>query len=187
MAHSKLLRFAHRFAGNAACLGPFNFGLALGWSSAVEPQLTAGEVAAAAADADRLTLNADDWSWVASLVTLGSLAGALLGGPVADWLGRKNGLLLTTAPSIVGWLLIIAAQNSGQTSAVRRRGVFVFPLTTMCSLLTCDIHSCTDGPRDSQMPLKGSGLPCGLGWVGLRCNDGVMMIGLQGCCTRAAC
>ena len=47
-------------------------GMNLGWSSPVQPQLVFN-----ATDQDHLVLDADEWSWVASLLTLGALVGAL--------------------------------------------------------------------------------------------------------------
>ena len=95
-------------------LGSLGFGMSLGWSSSVQPQLVAS-----APSADQLTLSAEDWSWVASLVQLGSLAGALAAGRLIDFAGRKTGLLLTTLPFILGWLLIITAHNSGMAARNR--------------------------------------------------------------------
>ena len=81
-------------------------GMNLGWSSPVQPQLVFN-----ATDQDHLVRDADEWSWVASLLTLGALVGALFTGSVIDWIGRKTGLILDALPFIIGWILIIAASN----------------------------------------------------------------------------
>lgn len=63
--------------------------------------------------AGHLVLDAQQWSWVASLVTFGALLGTLTAGVLIDWVGRKATLLLTSAPYAVGWVLIIGAANPG--------------------------------------------------------------------------
>lgn len=40
---------------------------------------------------------------------LAGLAGGIAGGPLIEYLGRKNTILLTAVPFIVSWLLIACA------------------------------------------------------------------------------
>ena len=89
-------------------------GYSLGWSSPVQPQLQRN----ATADDDTksiwyLRLDDDSMSWVASLINLGALIAALWAGYLVDQFGRRTVLMMTILPSIIGWLLISTALNSG--------------------------------------------------------------------------
>lgn len=42
---------------------------------------------------------------------LAGLVGGILGGPLIEYLGRKNTILATAVPFIVSWLLIACAAN----------------------------------------------------------------------------
>ena len=48
---------------------------------------------------------------------LAGLAGGILGGPLIEYLGRKNTILSTAVPFIVSWLLIATAVNIGMVFA----------------------------------------------------------------------
>ncbi|CAD7078271.1 unnamed protein product [Hermetia illucens] len=50
-------------------------------------------------------------SWVGGLMPLAGLAGGIVGGPLIEYLGRKNTILATAVPFIISWLLIAAASN----------------------------------------------------------------------------
>lgn len=50
---------------------------------------------------------------------LAGLAGGCLGGPLIEYLGRKNTILATAVPFIVSWLLIACAVNVGMVLAGR--------------------------------------------------------------------
>jgi facilitated trehalose transporter len=42
-----------------------------------------------------------------------NLAGGIAGGPLIEYIGRRNTILLTAVPFIVSWLLIALATNIG--------------------------------------------------------------------------
>lgn len=42
---------------------------------------------------------------------LAGLAGGILGGPLIEYLGRKNTILATATPFIISWLLIACATH----------------------------------------------------------------------------
>lgn len=44
---------------------------------------------------------------------LAGLAGGIIGGPLIEYLGRRNTILFTAVPFIVSWLLIALATNIG--------------------------------------------------------------------------
>uniref|UniRef100_U5EJ99 Facilitated trehalose transporter Tret1 n=1 Tax=Corethrella appendiculata TaxID=1370023 RepID=U5EJ99_9DIPT len=58
-------------------------------------------------------------SWVGGLMPLAGLAGGIIGGPLIEYLGRKNTILATAIPFIISWLLIACAVNVGMVLAGR--------------------------------------------------------------------
>uniref|UniRef100_A0A182Q863 Facilitated trehalose transporter Tret1 n=1 Tax=Anopheles farauti TaxID=69004 RepID=A0A182Q863_9DIPT len=50
-------------------------------------------------------------SWVGGIMPLAGLAGGILGGPMIEYLGRKNTILATATPFIIAWLLIGCATH----------------------------------------------------------------------------
>lgn len=52
-------------------------------------------------------------SWVGGLMPLAGLAGGIIGGPLIEYLGRRNTILFTAVPFIISWLLIALATNIG--------------------------------------------------------------------------
>lgn len=50
-------------------------------------------------------------SWVGGIMPLAGLAGGISGGPLIEYLGRKNTILFTAIPFIISWLLIALASN----------------------------------------------------------------------------
>uniref|UniRef100_W5M2R0 Solute carrier family 2, facilitated glucose transporter member 8 n=1 Tax=Lepisosteus oculatus TaxID=7918 RepID=W5M2R0_LEPOC len=88
----------------AAVLGPLSFGFVLGYSSPAIPSLKrAGD--------PRLQLDDEEASWFGSVVTLGAAAGGVLGGWVVERIGRKLSLMVCAVPFILGFNIIISAQN----------------------------------------------------------------------------
>ncbi len=84
----------------------------MGWSSPVQPQITNNDPS----DADIfgpwfINLSDNEMAWVASLLNVGALIGAVVAGPLMDYLGRRGILMCVTFPSSIGWVLIALAQN----------------------------------------------------------------------------
>lgn len=50
-------------------------------------------------------------SWVGGIMPLAGLAGGIAGGPLIEYLGRRNTILATAVPFIISWLLIACAVN----------------------------------------------------------------------------
>jgi len=48
-------------------------------------------------------------SWVGGIMPLAGLIGGVMGGPMIEYMGRKNTILATAVPFIVAWLLIACA------------------------------------------------------------------------------
>lgn len=91
-------------ASFAAVLGPLSFGFVLGYSSPAIPDLTSTED-------PRLRLDSDQASWFGSIVTLGAAAGGLLGGWMVQKIGRKLSLMAAAVPFVLGFTVIVAAQD----------------------------------------------------------------------------
>uniref|UniRef100_A0A665TYB4 Solute carrier family 2, facilitated glucose transporter member 8 n=1 Tax=Echeneis naucrates TaxID=173247 RepID=A0A665TYB4_ECHNA len=88
----------------ASVLGPMSFGFVLGYSSPAIPELMR-------TSDSRLQLDAVQASWFGSIVTLGAAAGGLLGGWMVEKIGRKLSLMFCSLPYVLGFTIIIAAQN----------------------------------------------------------------------------
>ncbi|XP_072763855.1 facilitated trehalose transporter Tret1 [Anoplolepis gracilipes] len=80
-------------------------GLATGWASPYLAQLTSTK-----ADIP-LRLTDNEASWVASLLNLGRLIGALLGAFCQEYVGRKKVLLLSGLPLVSCWIFNICATS----------------------------------------------------------------------------
>ncbi|XP_025993915.1 facilitated trehalose transporter Tret1 [Solenopsis invicta] len=80
-------------------------GLSNGWASPYLAQLTSAE-----ADVS-LKLTDVEASWVASLLSLGRVIGALLGAFFQEYAGLKRVLLLSSLPSLSSWILNICATS----------------------------------------------------------------------------
>lgn len=94
-------------------MGAYILGCFIGWGSPCQPQLQqqAGSFVSVT-DPDSIwfiDLSDSEMSWVSSLVNLGAMIGALMGGMLMDRLGRKLVLVSMSVPAALGWLLIVAA------------------------------------------------------------------------------
>ncbi|XP_048513379.1 facilitated trehalose transporter Tret1-like isoform X2 [Athalia rosae] len=94
---------SHRRLQFPALLMLFVGGLILGWSSPYLAQLTAPD--------SPLPISTDEASWVASLVSLGRLFGAVIGAVSVQYLGSKNTLTLIGLPFIICWVSLIVANS----------------------------------------------------------------------------
>ncbi|XP_051155558.1 facilitated trehalose transporter Tret1-like [Leptopilina boulardi] len=74
------------------------------WSSPAIPHLTSKKFKFSVTDKQIV--------WIVSLYNIGDIFGALLNPLFIDRIGRKNTLFLLSLPSLIGWGLIIFAQNN---------------------------------------------------------------------------
>ncbi|CAI9538664.1 unnamed protein product [Staurois parvus] len=88
----------------AAVLGPLSFGFVLGYSSPAISDLKNAED-------PRLILDKGAASWFGLCVTIGAAVGGLFGGWMVDRIGRKVTLIICSVPFVLGFTLIISAQN----------------------------------------------------------------------------
>ncbi|KAJ8954036.1 hypothetical protein NQ318_004337 [Aromia moschata] len=82
-----------------------------GWTSPSLPLLTSG--------AYKFRITSDEASWLAVILLAGTIVGALFTGCLADVLGRKKIILLTSVPLFAGWVLIGLADSVEELYAAR--------------------------------------------------------------------
>lgn len=86
----------------SAVLGNFNFGFALVFPSPVIPHLQ---------NDPQLKMDIHQISWFGSIFTIGAAVGGLSAMVLNDRLGRKLSIMLSGVPSVIGLLVMGAAQN----------------------------------------------------------------------------
>ncbi|XP_064543958.1 facilitated trehalose transporter Tret1-2 homolog [Drosophila montana] len=102
MAQAKVL--PQYIAGLSAAFGAFCMGASMGWSSPVEQMLTEE-------NAYGFPISSDQFGWLSSLLTLGATVVCIPAGFIIDWIGRRPTMLALIPPYMVGWILMIFAQN----------------------------------------------------------------------------
>ncbi|XP_020293165.1 facilitated trehalose transporter Tret1-2 homolog [Pseudomyrmex gracilis] len=88
-------------------------GAMLGWTSPVLPVLVenGGPLGT--------KITKDEKTWIGSLVALGPIIGSFIASYLGDRYGRKNTLLFSVAPHLVGWLLVGTARHVAQLYVAR--------------------------------------------------------------------
>ncbi|CAB3365741.1 Hypothetical predicted protein [Cloeon dipterum] len=86
------------FAAVLATLSAFSAGTILGWSSPALPILEGAD--------SPVPIDADQGSWLGSLLTLGALMGAAPAGAVSQLVGRQRLLVALSLPLLASWLLL---------------------------------------------------------------------------------
>lgn len=84
--------------------GALSAGAVFGWSSPAELPLRIENQYG-------FPITEEEWSWVGSNVTLGAAAVCAIIGTVINWFGRKRTMLAMLLPFVIGWALVIWAQN----------------------------------------------------------------------------
>ncbi|XP_052744877.1 facilitated trehalose transporter Tret1-like isoform X2 [Bicyclus anynana] len=98
-------------------LGAFATGACVAWSSTALPLLleaTPGEHAdfqPLNGTHPKVSLTRAQGSWVASLLCLGALFGAVPAGLISEYFGRKKTLLYLALPLLVSWILVASSPN----------------------------------------------------------------------------
>lgn len=100
---SKTVQWPQYVAGLSAAGGAFAVGTALGWSAPAGPRLVDGD--------QYFPITLYQFDWVASILTLGCSISCLPIGFLMKKFGRKWTMISLVLPFMVGWGLMIWAQN----------------------------------------------------------------------------
>lgn len=97
---SQTVRWPQYVAGLTAAGGGLAVGTALGWSAPAASRVS-----------QYFPVTESEMSWVASIITLGCAISCLPIGILMKKFGRKWTMISLVAPFMVGWILVIFAQN----------------------------------------------------------------------------
>ncbi|KAJ2940007.1 hypothetical protein O0L34_g14038 [Tuta absoluta] len=101
-------------------LGALAAGVCVAWSSSALPLLTPGhhefadysyEQNASDYRYNRLQMTQSEASWVACLLCLGALFGAVPAGLISQFFGRKKTLVYLALPLVVSWIMVASSPN----------------------------------------------------------------------------
>lgn len=84
-----------------AVCGSFAFGSCAGYSSPTQSAIR-----------EDLNLSIAEFSLFGSILTFGAMIGAITSGPIADYIGRKGAMRMSSAVCVAGWLAIYFAQGA---------------------------------------------------------------------------
>jgi len=99
------------FATISATLGCLLNGLVMGYTGPALPSLT--NSTAVNVYGERLTITAQEGSWIAGLVSIGCLVGSLMAGPTMDRFGRRFALMVVSSGSfLLGFTLMLLADSA---------------------------------------------------------------------------
>ncbi|KAM4018855.1 LOW QUALITY PROTEIN: solute carrier family 2, facilitated glucose transporter member 8 [Anomaloglossus baeobatrachus] len=156
-----------------AVLGPLSFGFVLGFSSPAISDLKNVED-------PRLVLDKEAASWFGSIVTIGAAAGGILGGWMVDCMGRKLSLMLCAFPFVLGFALIISAQNVWMLLGGRVLSGLASGITSLVvPVYISDVHSRVRGALGSCVQLMVvtgivgayiAGMVVGWRWLAVLCS-----------------
>ncbi|XP_028067344.1 sugar transporter ERD6-like 7 isoform X2 [Camellia sinensis] len=103
-----------------AVCGSYAFGTCAGYSSPTESAIM-----------DDLDLSLAEYSLFGSVSTLGAMIGAITSGPIADFIGRKGAMRVSSGFCVAGWLAIYFAEGAlvldiGRLATGYAMGVFSY-------------------------------------------------------------
>ncbi|RZC55322.1 hypothetical protein C5167_014174 [Papaver somniferum] len=81
--------------------GSFEYGTCVGYSSPTQAAIT-----------EELNLSLAEYSVFGSILTIGAMVGAVTSGSIADFIGRKGAMRMSSAFCITGWLSIYFAKDA---------------------------------------------------------------------------
>ncbi|XP_043641561.1 facilitated trehalose transporter Tret1 [Drosophila teissieri] len=91
-------------AGLSASFGALCMGASIGWSSPVENMISVNTDYG-------FPISSSQFGWVSSLLTLGATVICIPIGFAIDWIGRRPTMLALIPPYMVGWVLMLFANN----------------------------------------------------------------------------
>ncbi|CAL0326886.1 unnamed protein product [Lupinus luteus] len=108
------------FTTFVAVCGSYEFGACAGYSSPTQYGIT-----------QDLSLSLAEYSLFGSILTFGAMLGAITSGPVADFIGRKGSMRVSSAFCVAGWLVIYFSEGPvpldiGRLATGYGMGVFSF-------------------------------------------------------------
>lgn len=115
-------------------LGSVATGTVFGYPSPATPDIDANR--------NPFHLSDEQSSWVGSIITLGGMAGGLLGGPYMDKIGRKMSSMSILIPFAIGWLIVIVSPNY----ACLLVGRFITGFCTGFLLIICPVYTSEIAP-----------------------------------------
>ncbi|KAK9945440.1 hypothetical protein M0R45_010957 [Rubus argutus] len=83
-----------------AVCGSYEFGCCAGFSSPTQAAIT-----------EDISLSLAEYSMFGSILTFGAMIGAITIGPIADFIGRKGAMRVSSAFCVAGWLAIYFAES----------------------------------------------------------------------------
>uniref|UniRef100_M0ZWZ7 Sugar transporter n=1 Tax=Solanum tuberosum TaxID=4113 RepID=M0ZWZ7_SOLTU len=84
-----------------AVCGSYSFGSCAGYSSPIQSAIR-----------EDLNLSIAEFSLFGSILTFGAMIGAITSGPIADYIGRKGAMRMSSGFCVAGWLAIYFAQGA---------------------------------------------------------------------------
>lgn len=93
-------------------MGSVAAGMVLAWTATIDEGLLGGGL-------NNIPLKLDDLGWIGSFVTLGAMCICIPIGIICDYIGRKYAMLMLIVPFMIGWLLVIFAENLAMIYAGR--------------------------------------------------------------------
>lgn len=117
-------------AGLAGAGGAFASGTALGWPAPAGPRLVG--------ENDRyFPITQSEFDWIASIITIGLAFSCLPIGYLMNAFGRKGMMMLLVVPFMLGWVMLIWAQNF----AMMMIGRFILGLAGGCFCISAPQYS----------------------------------------------
>ncbi|XP_039156979.1 sugar transporter ERD6-like 7 isoform X1 [Eucalyptus grandis] len=118
------------FTTFVAVCGSYEFGTCAGYSSPTQDAIV-----------EELSLSTAEYSVFGSILTFGAMIGAITGGPIADFVGRKWTMRIASALCVAGWLAIYFAEGAlaldiGRLATGYGMGVFSYVVPIFIAEIT---------------------------------------------------
>lgn len=112
-------------AAIAVSLGSMIVGFSSGYTSPALPSMKDG------VNSTSFEMTENQETWIGSIMPLAGLFGGIAGGPLIEYLGRKNTILGTGLPFAISWLLIGCAANVYMVLAGRALSGFCIGIASL--------------------------------------------------------
>ncbi|PSR94791.1 Sugar transporter ERD6-like [Actinidia chinensis var. chinensis] len=111
-----------------AVCGSYAFGACAGYSSPTQSGIM-----------EDLSLSLAEYSLFGSILTFGAMVGAITIGPIADWIGRKGAMRVSSSFCVAGWLAIYFAEGPlpldiGRLATGYGMGAFSYVVMICCGV-----------------------------------------------------